>query len=889
MLLPSRLRTCRSMHHPRELVLGHLVLASCFGLLLAPLQVSANDADQLAARFDRSASYGQRSAGRVDRLSVTPEFFGERDAYAWYRVETGEDRFEVVLIDVEAGQREVLFDQATLRLALAEHFPDALDSAALNIRNLQAAPEQATVQFRFRGKTWQWDREQQQVVAEAPDDAAAATPSGLPAMNTISPSRGGEATEIELQNQLDRPLNVFWVNTSGRRLAYGRVAAGENFPHPTFAGHVWLLTDDDGKEVAAFRAEEGRSLAIIDASTPAPKMRRDRREGFNRNQNNRQSPDGRWQVDFENHNVILLNLEQNSRLPLSSDGNANDGFAGRVWWSPDSQHFVVLKTKRAEQRQITLVQAAPANSLQPQLDVINYTKPGDPLDHPKPYLFSLERLPAADTPEAGPTTDVDVTKFAIDDSLFPNPFAINNFQWRADSSEFTFIYNQRGHQVLRLISIDPTSGQARAVIDETSETFVCYSHKFYLQRLEETNELIWMSERDGWNHLLLIDWATGEVKNQITAGGWVVRDVERVDVEKRQLWLTVSGRQMAEDPYHRHLLRVNFDGGDLAPLTDGDGDHRWEYSPTGRWLVDTYSRVDLPPVVELRDAETGQLVCTLERAGWSRLLQTGWQPPERFVAPGRDGSTTIHGVIVRPTNFDPKLKYPVLEAIYAGPQSAFTPKTFGLHNGLFEMAELGFIVVKLDGMGTSQRSKAFHDVCWKNLGDSGFPDRIRWITAAAAERPEMDLQRVGIWGGSAGGQSALRALLAHPDFYHAAAADCGCHDNRMDKIWWNEQWMGWPVGDHYAEQSNVTQAHRLQGKLLLTVGALDSNVDPSSTMQVAEALIKADKDFELIVFPNGGHGSGSSPYGKRRMKDFFIRTLGGPIEQTTHQVEGQES
>jgi dipeptidyl aminopeptidase/acylaminoacyl peptidase len=199
------------------------------------------------------------------------------------------------------------------------------------------------------------------------------------------------------------------------------------------------------------------------------------------------------------------------------------------------------------------------------------------------------------------------------------------------------------------------------------------------------------------------------------------------------------------------------------------------------------------------------------------------------------------------------------------------------------MADLGFIVVKLDGMGTSQRSKAFHDVCWQNLGDSGFPDRILWIQAAARKYAEMDLGRIGIWGGSAGGQSALRALLAHGDFYHAAAADCGCHDNRMDKIWWNEQWMGYPIGPHYEEQSNVTQAHRLQGKLLLTVGELDTNVDPASTMQVANALIAAGKPFELIVFPGAGHGAGSSPYGVRRMMEFFVKSLGDPKARVVDQ------
>jgi dipeptidyl aminopeptidase/acylaminoacyl peptidase len=319
---------------------------------------------------------------------------------------------------------------------------------------------------------------------------------------------------------------------------------------------------------------------------------------------------------------------------------------------------------------------------------------------------------------------------------------------------------------------------------------------------------------------------------------------------------------------------VNFDGTGLVVLTEGDGTHTLEWSPDQKHFVDTWSRTDLPPVNELRRAD-GALVCELERGDARALRATGWSFPERFTAKGRNGKTEIYGVIYRPTNFDPAKKYPVIEYIYAGPHSAFVPKAFGPMPGgwVREMTELGFIVVQCDGMGTSHRSKAFHDVCWQNLGDSGFPDRIAWLKAAAAKHPELDLTRVGIYGGSAGGQSSTRAMLAHGDFYKAAVSDCGCHDNRMDKIWWNEQWMGWPVGAHYAEQSNVTQAKNLTGKLMLVVGELDKNVDPSSTLQVANALVKADKDFDLLIIPGAGHGAAESPYGRRRRADFFVRHL----------------
>jgi dipeptidyl aminopeptidase/acylaminoacyl peptidase len=330
-----------------------------------------------------------------------------------------------------------------------------------------------------------------------------------------------------------------------------------------------------------------------------------------------------------------------------------------------------------------------------------------------------------------------------------------------------------------------------------------------------------------------------------------------------------------QDPYYIQYARVNLDGTGLTLLTEGDGTYTVIPSPSSKYLVDTWSRVDLPPVSEVRRASDGKKVLDLERADASELLATGWRYPERFVAKGRDGTTDIFGVIYRPSTFDPSRKYPVLESIYAGPQGQFVPKAFTAAASAQRMAELGFIVVQIDGMGTNFRSKAFHDVCWKNLADAGFPDRILWIRAAAAKYPYMDLTRVGLYGGSAGGQSALGGLLLHPDFYKAGAADCGCHDNRMDKIWWNEQWMGWPVGPEYAANSNVTLAPNLQGKLLLVAGELDTNVDPSSTMQVVNALIKADKDFEMLIIPGANHGAMGTPYGQRRLQDFFVRTFLG--------------
>ena len=429
--------------------------------------------------------------------------------------------------------------------------------------------------------------------------------------------------------------------------------------------------------------------------------------------------------------------------------------------------------------------------------------------------------------------------------------------------------------MLRVIAVDAQTGETAAIVDEQSKTFVDYAFKTFKHDLDDTHEIIWMSERDGWNHLYLYDSRTGQVENQITGGPWVVRKVDRVDVAQRQVWFRASGVYPDQDPYYIHYGRVNFDGTGLVFLTDGDGAHSIRYSPDRKHIIDTYSRVDMPPVTELRRVCDGKLVCELERADVSELVATGWREPERFVAKGRDGKTNIYGVILRPTNFDPKKTYPIIEKIYAAPHGSFVPKPFSSYAKAQSLAELGFIVVQIDGMGTNWRRKTFHDVCWKNLGDAGFPDRILWIKAAAKKYAFMDISRVGIYGGSAGGQSSTRAMLAHGDFYKAAVSDCGCHDNRMDKIWWNEAWMGWPIGPHYGEQSNVTNAHRLEGKLFLVVGAMDRNVDPASTMQVVDALIKADKDFDLLVVPGGGHGIAESSYGTRRRRDFFVRHLLG--------------
>ncbi len=586
------------------------------------------------------------------------------------------------------------------------------------------------------------------------------------------------------------------------------------------------------------------------------------------------SPDGKSEAFIENFNVYVRPVTTGGRpvtaVPLSWDGSEGNYYTLQsIQWSPDSTKIAAYRRRPGYQRMVNYVQSSPADQLQPKASSRYYQKPGDVVDLDEPVLLLV-----------GPHQAI-----AVDNALFPNPYQNSRvLKWREDSHAFTFEYNQRGHQLYRVIEVDGTTGRPRTVIEETSKAFVDYrpatpglsdSGRQFGYDVADGQEIIWMSERDGWSHLYLDDGATGNVKNQITKGAWAVHSVDRVDEPNRQIYFWANGMDAGKDPYFQNYFRVNFDGTGLVRYTKGDGQHSSvSFSPDHQFYVDTYSRVDLPPTTELRKASDQSLVTTLETADASDLLATGWIPPEVFVAKGRDGTTDIWGVIIKPTNFDPSKKYPVIENIYAGPQGSFVPKAFSTQNGMQTLAELGFIVVQMDGMGTGNRSKAFHDVAWKNLGDAGFPDRILWHKAVAAKYPWYDATRVGVYGTSAGGQNAMGAVLFHPEFYKAAAASAGCHDNRMDKIWWNEQWMGWPIGPEYAASSNMENAAKLGSPLFLLVGEMDTNVDPSSTMQVVNRLIQANKNFDLLVIPNADHTSGGA-YGDHKRFDFFVHHLRG--------------
>ncbi|MGX0959593.1 dipeptidyl aminopeptidase/acylaminoacyl peptidase [Bradyrhizobium japonicum] len=580
------------------------------------------------------------------------------------------------------------------------------------------------------------------------------------------------------------------------------------------------------------------------------------------------SPDGKWLAYTTKHNIFLRSEDGLQDIPLTWDGSEGNYYAfSTLRWSPDSRHLAAYRIRPGHKRQIHYIESSPTDELQPRYSTMTYPKPGDALPLLQPVLFDI----------------IMQSKIEIDNASFPNPYHLSPIKWWKDGRGFTFEYNQRGHQLYRLVEVEAAAGKVRSLIDERSITFIDYqplvmdqqnTGKFFRYDVEDGKEIIWASERDGYEHLYLFDGRTGELKNQITRGDWVVRAVYYVDPVKRQIWFGASGRDKGEDPYFVHAYRVDFDGNGLTALTPEPANHHIEFSPNGRYYVDLWSRIDVPPRLALYRASDNAELMQVESADISELIASGWQPPLSFHAKGRDGETDIWGVIHKPLNFDRNKRYPVVENIYAGPTGSFVPKSF---SALVEpLTQMGFIVVQIDGMGTNNRSRAFHDIAWKNLKDAGFPDRILWHKAASAKYSWYDISNVGIFGGSAGGQNAVSALLFHSDFYKVAVANSGCYDNRMDKIWWNEQWMGWPVGIEYSLSSAIDNAHRLQGKLMLVVGEMDRNVDPSSTFQMADRLIKAGKYFDMLVVPSADHGAPGN-YSELKLLDFFVRNILGQI------------
>ena len=832
--------------------------------------------------YERSASLAQRVKDAYTETQVDPHWFGDNQRF-WYNRKTGPRKRSFIVVEAKDGTSRPAFDHEKLARVLKERNinTDAdLDANNLPFTWIDPSDDLESIKFRHANKIWQFKQDGR--LTEYDGDFYEET---LTPLRRDRPTRRnqGKTTAITFVNNTKRKLSVNWIDFKGDVKHYVNISAGESNRRPTFTGHVWRVTDVDCETpIASFEARDEECFAyveehMLDSVTEA--FDRDAEKAIGRDETlptdhvTEPADSEARRVFIRDYNVWFRTAHNGKEIPISKDGTKENPFdENKIYLSPDRKYVVVNQYIPEIDHRLYHIESSPNDQIQPRLRETHYLKPGEQHRVDRPRMFNLSASNEAE--------------IVIDNSLFCKPFSIRNCGWTDDSHEYQFEYNERGHQVLRIVGMK-IDGSVRTIVENTSNTFVDYSSKHDGGHpVKDGKEIIWASERDGWNHLYLVDDVAGGVKNQITKGGWVVRSVDNINETDRQVYVKALGIVPGHDPYYAHLARVNLDGSNLTVLTEGDGTHEWKWSPDKRYLVDTWSQVDKPPTSVLVDASNGRQIKTLEENNMNALVKAGWTVPERFSTPGRDGKTLIYGTITYPSHLSQTQKYPIIEDIYAGPTDFSVPKSFSTYIKTHEQAELGFIVLQIDGMGTNWRHKAFHDVCYKNLSDAGLPDRIAWIKAAASTRPWMDLTKVGICGGSAGGANALAALLHYGDFYKVAVADSGCHDNRMDKLWWNEQWMGYPVDESYAQNSNVTHAHKLGGKLLLMVGELDDNVDPSSTLQVVKALNEAGKDYELLFMPGMGHCvRDESAYARRRERDFFVRHLMG-VEPPDRNGEG---
>ncbi|HXF43391.1 MAG TPA: DPP IV N-terminal domain-containing protein [Pyrinomonadaceae bacterium] len=598
------------------------------------------------------------------------------------------------------------------------------------------------------------------------------------------------------------------------------------------------------------------------------------------------SPDNKKEVFIRDWNLWVRNLETKEEKQLTKDGIENFGYATDnagwtksdrpiVLWSPDSR-FVA--TFQQDQRHVSDMYLVTTNVGAPRLEAWKYPLPQDK------EIIKIHRVII--NVETG-----DVIRFKMppddhrstlcDDISCSGSFDDN--EWSADSKQLAFVSTPRDHKSATLRIADVATGEVKTIFTETVATqYESGQGEVNWRFLPETNEFIWYSEKDDWGHLYLYDLNTGKLKNQITKGNWVVTRVLKLDPSARVIYFEAQGKEPGRDPYFSHLYRVNFDGSGLKLLTPEDANHTIIFSKDGKYFIDNYSRPETAPVSVLRDLD-GKLIATLEKADISALTATGWKPPTPISVKSRDGRWDLYGLMFTPTNLDPNKKYPIVNYIYPGPQGggvgsrSFSPSRSD-HQAL---AELGFVVIVIDGTCNPGRSKSFHDVCYGNMADNTLEDQISGIKQLAQKYPFLDLDRVGIWGHSGGGFATAAAMFRFPEFYKVGIAESGNHDNRNYEDDWGERYIGLlqklPDGtDNYEKQANQTYAANLKGKLLLAHGNMDDNVPPYNTWLVVNALIKANKDFDLLIFPNARHGYGEdSYYMMRRRWDYFVKNLLG--------------
>ncbi|MDX2043233.1 MAG: DPP IV N-terminal domain-containing protein [Acidobacteriota bacterium] len=600
------------------------------------------------------------------------------------------------------------------------------------------------------------------------------------------------------------------------------------------------------------------------------------------------SPDGKRTAFIRDYNLWVRDLATGKETQLTTDGVKDFGYAtnNAGWtksdnpvlaWSPDSKKIATFQhdARGASEMYLVTTVAGP-----PKLEAWKYPLPGDA------KIFMIERV-VIDV-DAAKVTRLKMPADAHRSTLCDHIVCGGTWadvQWGADSAQLAFASTSRDRKQVKLRIADPLTGDVRDVMEEKVDTFFESSAASSAGRvnwryLSSSNEILWYSQRDDWGQLYLYDVNTGKLKNQITTGAGNVTQLMRVDEKNRQLYFVGVGKEQGRDPYFRHFYRIGFDGKGMKLLTPEDADHDISLSPSGGFFTDNYSKPDVPPIAVLRDAE-GKLILTLEKADISRLLAMGWQPPQPITVKARDGVTDIYGLLYKPTKLDQSKKYPIVNNIYPGPQTgSVRSRSFSTGGDQQALAELGFVVVQLDGMGTPWRSKSFHTKWYGNMGDNTLPDQVTAMKQLAQKYPWIDIERAGIYGHSGGGNATATAMFNYPDFFKVGVGQAGNHDNRLYEDDWGEKWQGLLVKNqdgttNYDNQANQLMAKNLKGKLLLAHGTMDNNVPPYSTLLVVDALIKANKDFDLIMFPNRGHGFGNEPYMIRRRWDYFVKHLLG--------------
>jgi len=599
------------------------------------------------------------------------------------------------------------------------------------------------------------------------------------------------------------------------------------------------------------------------------------------------SPDGKRAAFIREHDLWLRDLGTGAETRLTSDGEPDFGYGTNnagwarserpvLLWSPDSRR---IATFQHDARGVGMMYLVRTRVGHPELDAWRYPLPEDTV------IFRIHRVVIDVDAEGGPKVvrlrmPPDQHRSTVCDHVdCGGTFA--DVEWSPDGSQLAFVSSSRDHKRATLRIADAATGEVEDVLEETVATFFESGYRGPNWRfLPGSREVIWFSQKDGWGHLYLHDATTGRLQNRITEGDWNVLQVLRVDPRTRTVTFLGNERE-AGDPYFQYLYRVKLDGSGLTLLTPDSANHEVTLSPDGRWLVDSYSTPDTPPVTVLRDVD-GKRTLEVEKADVSRLTGAGWQPPLPFTVKARDGRTDLYGLLFRPADFEPSRKYPIINYIYPGPQSGSVgSRSFSAsRRDLQSLAELGFVVVSLDAMGTPMRSKPFHEAYYGNMGDNGLPDQIAGMRQLAERHPWIDLDRAGIYGHSGGGFASTDAILRYPDFFKVAVSQAGNHDNRNYEDDWGEKWQGLlevrPDGStNYDNQANQLLAGNLKGKLLIAHGTLDDNVPPDNTLLVVDALIAANKDFDLILFPNRRHGFGNEPYMMRRRWDYFVKHLLG--------------